>query len=358
MLRTFLRKGPTRNFRLSQKIFYQEKSEKNKLSQKIEKVDEKIAELDFEQEQIEQGLTLQSKSKKEHDLLEEYGIGTSTKNVRGLADFFRHPAFWGSGTDVTTSMSGKPWNRSFLKDLTHSELHELWYILLRERNILKTEKYAFWKKGESYDVPVDPESTIAESMFNIKQEIKHRKRQAKILKGEPERSMKITTMYDTSPALEGKTVELDSHKTPPTLEKPVGYPDDPNTHHIANFYPQDIEQPVEIAFYDKNDIDKLGLKEDADMQEDFYWTKVQKLWEYYVSQQKKNLSPKDWKIRLEDGFYPREMPTWWREMHSHKNMWKYGIWPQHSLVAHEKANHQKKKIIFEGKDYYHEKKPI
>ena len=36
------------------------------------------------------------------------------------------------------------------------------------------------------------------------------------------------------------------------LEKPVGYPDDPNTHHIANFYPQDIEQPVEIAFYDKN----------------------------------------------------------------------------------------------------------
>ena len=106
------------------------------------------------------------------------------------------------------------------------------------------------------------------------------------------------------------------------------------------------------------DIDKMGLKEDADMQEDFYWTKVQKLWEYYVSQQRKNLSPKDWKIRVEDGFYPREMPTWWRDMHSHNNMWKYGIWPQHSLVAHEKANHQKKKIIFRGNDYYNEKKPI
>ena len=36
------------------------------------------------------------------------------------------------------------------------------------------------------------------------------------------------------------------------MEPPPGYPDDPQTHHIANYYPQDIEQPVEIAFYDKN----------------------------------------------------------------------------------------------------------
>lgn len=125
MLRTFLRKGPARNFRLSQKLFHQEKSEKNELSQQIEKIDEKIEKYEFEQEQIEQGLNLESKSKKDHDLLEEYGIGTSTKNVRGLADFFRHPAFWGSRTDVTSSMSGRPWNRSFLKDLTHSQLHEV-----------------------------------------------------------------------------------------------------------------------------------------------------------------------------------------------------------------------------------------
>lgn len=124
MLRTFLRKGSIRNIRLSQK-FFQEKSEKNQLSQQIEKTDEKIKSLEFEQEQIEQGLAFESKSKKDNELLEEYGIGTSTKNVRGLADFFRHPAFWGSTMDVTSSMSGKPWNGSFLKDLTYAQLHEV-----------------------------------------------------------------------------------------------------------------------------------------------------------------------------------------------------------------------------------------
>ena len=64
--------------------------------------------------------------------------------------------------------------------------------------------------------------------------------------------MTVTTLYDVSPAMEGNRVKLDRHKVPPTLTPPAGYPADKNTHHISNYYPQDVEQPVEIAFYDKN----------------------------------------------------------------------------------------------------------
>ena len=32
-------------------------------------------------------------------------------------------------------------------------------------------------------------------------------------------------------------------------------------------------------------------------------------------------------------YYPAEAPEWWRERYSHPNMWKYGIWPQHSTMA-------------------------
>ena len=91
------------------------------------------------------------------------------------------------------------------------------------------------------------------------------------------------------------------------------------------------------------------------MQEEFYWLKVQKMWDYYVRKQEFNLTPEEWKIRKEDGFYPAEMPSWWRECHSHSDMWKYGIWPQHSLIAHDRVfHHQKKFIHFKSSDFYKE----
>ena len=64
----------------------------------------------------------------------------------------------------------------------HTCIFKLWYVLLRERNIIKTEKYAYWKDGKNYNINVDPEETVAESMYNIKQELSSRKRQAKVLK--------------------------------------------------------------------------------------------------------------------------------------------------------------------------------
>ena len=106
-------------------------------------------------------------------------------------------------------------------------------------------------------------------------------------------------------------------------------------------------------------MDKLGLKEDAAMQEELYWTKVQRMWEYYVRKQREQLVADEWERRKEDGYYPKEVPKWFRRMHSHDNMWKYGIWAQHSLVAHDQVfRHQKKFIPFGGRDYHNEKLPI
>ena len=58
--------------------------------------------------------------------------------------------------------------------------------------------------------------------------------------------MSVTTLYDTSP--NGKKVKLDTHYVPPTTFWPENYPDNINTHNIARFEPQEIEQPIEIAF--------------------------------------------------------------------------------------------------------------
>ena len=104
------------------------------------------------------------------------------------------------------------------------------------------------------------------------------------------------------------------------------------------------------------------------MQEHYHWAKVQNLWDHYVKKQKEILSTEDYELRVEEGFYPKEMPEWWRRRYrnrlsnlksvfvlvenffliskSHENMWKYGIWPQHSVIAKREqlSKYQKEKI--------------
>ena len=69
-----------------------------------------------------------------------------------------------------------------------------------------------------------------------------------------------------------------------------------DTHHINNYYPMDVEQPAAISFYDKNgkkqtlihfkkieilDMDKMSLREDAAMQEHYFFAKINKMWTHY-----------------------------------------------------------------------------
>ena len=65
---------------------------------------------------------------------------------------------------------------------------------------------------------------------------------------------------------------------------------------------------------DKNipDWDKIQLKEDRYMQEHYHWAKVQNLWDHYVKKQKEILSNEEYQLRVSEGYYPEEMPEWWR----------------------------------------------
>ena len=71
-----------------------------------------------------------------------------------------------------------------LGSLTVGQLHELWYILLREKNVINTEKYHHWKKGYVYNYTHDPEEVIAESMANIKDRLRRYNERAAVLNGE------------------------------------------------------------------------------------------------------------------------------------------------------------------------------
>ena len=60
------------------------------------------------------------------------------------------------------------------------------------------------------------------------------------------------------------------------------------------------------------DWDKIQLKEDRYMQEHYHWAKVQNLWDHYVNKQKEILSNEEYQLRVSEGYYPEEMPEWWR----------------------------------------------
>lgn len=279
----------------------------------------------------------------------------------GLKDFFRPENERLSFEGDNEYRPGLAWSPDMLNGLTIKQLHELWYILLREKNIINTEKYHAWKSGKSYQVTHDPEEVICESMANVKKRLKDWNNRAAVINGKlgskHERRIRMTNMYDTN---EGGTVsELETSKEPHSWEQPEHFPENPNTHFIDQYYPQAIEQPVEIAFNGKIDWDKMQLKEDRYMQEHLYWAKVQNLWDVYVSKQKSMLSEREYEFRVEEDFYPNEMPAWWRKRHSHENMWKYGIWPQHSIIAkrEELSKYQSEKIPMARRDIRMDSQP-
>uniref|UniRef100_A0A3Q2DVL3 Large ribosomal subunit protein uL29m n=1 Tax=Cyprinodon variegatus TaxID=28743 RepID=A0A3Q2DVL3_CYPVA len=53
---------------------------------------------------------------------------------RGLEEFFDNPENWGE----STVKSGAPWTAKQLRTKSNEDLHKLWYVLLKERNMLLT----------------------------------------------------------------------------------------------------------------------------------------------------------------------------------------------------------------------------
>ncbi|CAH8505844.1 unnamed protein product [Heterobilharzia americana] len=59
---------------------------------------------------------------------------STTAKLSGLSEFFDDRANWGE----ITVHSGRPWRKEELRLKSNDDLHKLWYILLKERNMLMT----------------------------------------------------------------------------------------------------------------------------------------------------------------------------------------------------------------------------
>ncbi|XP_076009087.1 large ribosomal subunit protein uL29m [Genypterus blacodes] len=58
----------------------------------------------------------------------------SSSSYRGLDEFFDLPDNWGE----STVKSGAPWTAKQLRTKSNEDLHKLWYVLLKEKNLLLT----------------------------------------------------------------------------------------------------------------------------------------------------------------------------------------------------------------------------
>ncbi|VDM02900.1 unnamed protein product, partial [Schistocephalus solidus] len=88
-----------------------------------------------------------------------------------LSEFFDAPQNWG----VVSVKSGRPWRIEELRRKSASDLHNLWYILLKERNMLMTMEEEHWRRLERMPNPERFEK-VEESMENILKVVEERDR--------------------------------------------------------------------------------------------------------------------------------------------------------------------------------------
>eukprot|EP01129_Flabellula_baltica_P005780 TRINITY_DN2117_c0_g1_i1.p1 TRINITY_DN2117_c0_g1~~TRINITY_DN2117_c0_g1_i1.p1 ORF type:complete len:155 (-),score=35.84 TRINITY_DN2117_c0_g1_i1:16-480(-) len=67
---------------------------------------------------------------------------------RGIEEFYDLPT-----TDGTKLHTGRAWSASELRLKSFSDLHKLWFVLLKEKNMLLTQREAFRKSGERESYP-------------------------------------------------------------------------------------------------------------------------------------------------------------------------------------------------------------
>ncbi|VDN23088.1 unnamed protein product [Dibothriocephalus latus] len=72
-----------------------------------------------------------------------------SSRLESLSEFFDSPQNWG----VVSVKSGRPWRVDELRRKSASDLHKLWYILLKERNMLMTMEEEHWRRLERMPNP-------------------------------------------------------------------------------------------------------------------------------------------------------------------------------------------------------------
>uniref|UniRef100_A0A023FJ27 Large ribosomal subunit protein uL29m n=1 Tax=Amblyomma cajennense TaxID=34607 RepID=A0A023FJ27_AMBCJ len=87
----------------------------------------------------------------------------------GLMEFFEPKDKWGADE----IRSGKPWSRDELRIKSNSDLHKLWYVLLKEKNMLLTMEEAAKREAELFPNP-ERIDKVKESMENLEAVVRER----------------------------------------------------------------------------------------------------------------------------------------------------------------------------------------
>ncbi|KAL8622729.1 hypothetical protein ACOMHN_009363 [Nucella lapillus] len=101
-------------------------------------------------------------------LLPSSRLHTSSQQ-RGLMDFFDNKKNWGEESVKT----GRPWRVDELRIKSSEDLHKLWYVLLKERNMLLTMEHEYKRQSELFPNP-ERIDKVEESMENIGEVVKER----------------------------------------------------------------------------------------------------------------------------------------------------------------------------------------
>uniref|UniRef100_A0A0R3RPT5 Large ribosomal subunit protein uL29m n=1 Tax=Elaeophora elaphi TaxID=1147741 RepID=A0A0R3RPT5_9BILA len=96
-----------------------------------------------------------------------------TSIPEGLREFFDNPANYGKDELDEKNKPGRPWSKDELRLKSNTDLHKLWYVLLKERNMLLTMQEACVKKARRMPNP-DRIEKVAESMCNLESVVHER----------------------------------------------------------------------------------------------------------------------------------------------------------------------------------------
>lgn len=147
----------------------------------------------------------------------------SCSNADGLMAFFDDEKNW----DATRVQVGRSWRLDELRIKSNQDLHKLWYVLLKEKNMLLTTEKAYNREYRSFPNP-ERIDKVEESMENIESVVRERNKAYWLLETDELGERPSTWSNNALGLYECKPCE--EHENPQDLEErafkpqlPVGY---------------------------------------------------------------------------------------------------------------------------------------
>ncbi|XP_076036392.1 mitochondrial ribosomal protein L47 isoform X2 [Oratosquilla oratoria] len=130
----------------------------------------------------------------------------------GLMEFFDDEKNWGS-QEVRV---GRSWKKDELRIKSNEDLHKLWFVLLKEKNMLLTMEYACKEENELFPNP-ERIDKVEESMKNLESVVKERNSAYTLLETgeEPGRP----GGYETDPFGQRKYMKYAEHTVPKWMNR-------------------------------------------------------------------------------------------------------------------------------------------